>query len=245
MTNPNPRELRWLRAHALISTPVLVLLALAAFRPDPPKARFAEIDVERINIVEPDGKLRMVMANRPHSIGPIYQGKPFARPGGDRPGIIFFNDEGSENGGLTFSGSRGPDGKFTATHHLSFDQFDQDQVVVLNYLDNNGSRQMGLQFSDRAEVNIFDWVAERDSIMKIADSTERAAALGRLRAPRNGVPLFAERVWVGRDRRRSAVVSLSDPNGRPRLRLIVDSLGIARLEFLDETGKVTSRLPGP
>lgn len=114
---------------------------------------------------------------------------------------------------------------------------------MLNYLDNNGSRQMGLSFADRASVNIFDWVAERDSIMRIADSTERAAALARLRAPRNGVPLVAERVWVGRDRRRAAVVSLSDPNGRPRLRLVVDSLGAARLEFLDERGAITRQLP--
>ena len=40
-----------------------------------------------------------------------------------------------------------------------------------------------------------------------------------------------------------AVVNLSDRNGKSRLRLMVDSLGTPSLEFLDETGKVTSRLP--
>ena len=34
-----------------------------------------------------------------------------------------------------------------------------------------------------------------------------------------------------------------DPNGKPRIRLKVDSLGRASLEFLDEKGTVTSRLP--
>ena len=243
MAPPNPRELRWLRIHALISTPILVLLALAAFRQGAQQARFSEIDVERINIVEPDGKLRMVISNRPRSTGPIYQGTPFGYPGGSRPGIIFFNDEGTENGGLTFQGGRKPDGTFSAGHHLSFDQFDQDQIMVLNYSDNNGRRRVGLSFGDRANVNIFDLVAERDSIMKLPDGPARTAALERWRGPRNGVPLFAERVYLGRDTSQTAVLKLKDPAGRDRIRLAVDSLGAPRLEFLDEQGNVTRRLP--
>lgn len=238
------RELRWLRAHALISTPLLMVLTLAAFRQEAQQTRFTEIDVERINVVEPGGKLRMVISNRPRSTGPIYQGKPFGYEGGTRPGIIFFNDEGTENGGLTFQGSRTPDGKFSAGHHLSFDQFDQDQVVVLNYSDNDGRRQVGLSFLDRADVNIFDVVAERDSIMKLPDGPAKTAALERWRAPRDGVLLAAQRVYVGRDVRRAAVLRLSDPSGRPRIQLMVDSLGAPSLEFLDQHGKVVQQLPG-
>ena len=238
------RELRWLRAHALISTPLLMVLTLAAFRQEAQQTRFTEIDVERINVVEPGGKLRMVISNRPRSTGPIYQGKPFGYEGGTRPGIIFFNDEGTENGGLTFQGSRTPDGKFSTGHHLSFDQFDQDQVVVLNYSDNDGRRQVGLSFLDRADVNIFDVVAERDSIMKLPDGPAKTAALERWRAPRDGVPLAAQRVYVGRDVRRAAVLRLSDPSGRPRIQLMVDSLGAPSLEFLDQHGKVVQQLPG-
>ena len=244
MHHPLQRELRWLRLHALVSTPLLIVLALAAFRREAQKARFTEIDVERINVVEPDGNLRMVISNRPRSIGPIYKGQPFGYPGGTRPGIIFFNDEGTENGGLTFQGSRTPDGTFTAGHHLSFDQFDQDQIVVLNYSDNNGRRQVGLSFLDRADVNIFDMVAERDSITKLPDGPAKTAALERWRGPRNGVPLAAQRVYVGRDARRAAVLRLSDPSGRPRIQLMVDSLGTPRLEFLDENGNVVQQLPG-
>jgi hypothetical protein len=57
------------------------------------------------------------------------------------------------------------------------------------------------------------------------------------------VPLAAERVWLGRDRAKSAVINLSDPNGKPRLRLMVDSSGVPSLEFLDANGQVTARLP--
>src|SRR5687768_4589981 len=127
------RDLRLLKAYALISTIAFGTLLVAAFRQQEQKQRFGEIDVERINIVEPDGKLRMVISNRPRSIGPIYKGKPFGYAGGTRPGMIFFNDEGTENGGLTFNGRREPNGTFSSSLGMSFDQFNQDQIVVLNY----------------------------------------------------------------------------------------------------------------
>lgn len=238
------RELRLLRAHALITTPLLIVLLLAGFLQAAQRTRFTEIDVERINIVEPDGKLRMVISNRPRSIGPIYKGKPFGYPGGTRPGIIFFNDEGTENGGLGFSGGREPDGTFRAGAQLAFDQFDQDQVLFLQYNDNNGQRRMGLTVADRADVSIYDFVLRRDSINKMADGPAKTAALAKLVEPVNGVPLAAQRVYVGRDASKAAIVNLSDRFGRARLRLLVDSMGVARIEFLDETGRVVQRIPG-
>ncbi len=72
------RETRFLRGYAIVMTAAVGVLALAAFRTSPVQERtFTEIDVQRINIMEPDGKLRMVISNRPRSIGPIYKGKPF------------------------------------------------------------------------------------------------------------------------------------------------------------------------
>jgi hypothetical protein len=243
MDSSTRRELRFLKGYAVLLTAVLGTLSVSAFRRASQPTRFTEINVERINFVEPDGKLRLVISNKARSIGPIYKGKPFGYPGGTRPGMIFFNDEGTENGGLTFTGERGADGRYRASTNMSFDQFDQDQVVVLQYVDNNGQRRSGLTVGDRADVNIHDMVLARDSIMKIADTTRRAAAMREWAAPRNGVPLYAERVYVGRDRSKNAVVNLSDPQGRPRLRMIVDSLGAPRVEFLDEQGRVTSRMP--
>ena len=72
----------------------------------------------------------------------------------------------------------------------------------------------------------------------------RKAAMTRLTAPRNGVPLNAQRMFLGKDPSKSAVLNLSDPNGKPRLRLVVDSLGAARIEFLDAAGKVTNTVTG-
>ena len=237
-------DLRFLKRYAIGSTTLIVLMAVTAFVRQPQKQKFTEIDVERLNIVEPDGKLRMVIANRPRSIGPIYKGKPFGYKGGGRPGIIFFNDEGTENGGLTLTGKRGPDGKYQASTHMSFDQFDQDQIVVLNYSDDNGNRQAGLTFSDRTDKPIIEFVNEMDSVAKMPDGPAKTAATARLRQPiRDGVVMAAPRVFIGRDRAKSSVLRLFDPMGRPRLVLRVDSLGAPQLEFLDDSGHVTSRLP--
>jgi len=243
MSDPIRRELRLLKGYALVVTALLGTLSIAAFRQSAQKVRFTEIDVERINIIEPDGKLRMVISNRPRSIGPIYKGKPFGYPGGTRPGVIFFNDEGTENGGLTFTGRRRDDGTYSSSVGMSFDQFNQDETLTLRYSDENGRKTSAITIAERDERDIYDLIMQRDSINKLTDTTARSEALRRLMGPRNGVPLAAPRVYLGRDRSRAAVLNLFDPNGRPRLRLKVDSLGAASVEFLDEQGAVTARLP--
>ncbi|HEV8600266.1 MAG TPA: hypothetical protein VGQ69_12950 [Gemmatimonadales bacterium] len=237
------RDLRLLKAYAVLTTLLLGVLSVAAFRQGSQKTRFTEIDVERINVVEPDGKLRMVISNRPRSIGPIYKGKPFGYPGGTRPGIIFFNDEGTENGGLTFTGRVREDGSYASSVGMSFDQFNQDETLTLRYTDENGRKTTGITIAERDNRDIYDLIMQRDSLNKIADSATRVGALQRLMGPRNGIPLRATRAYLGRDQSKAAVLSLFDPNGKPRLRLRVDSLGAASVEFLDEQGAVTRRLP--
>ena len=244
MSDPIRRELRLLKGYALVVTVLLGTLSIAAFRQSSQKTRFTEIDVERINIVEPNGALRMVISNRPRSIGPIYKGKPFGYEGGGRPGIIFFNDEGTENGGLTFTGRKREDGTYSSSVGMSFDQFNQDETLTLRYTDENGRKASAITIADRDNTrDIYDLVMQRDSINKMTDSTARNAALQRLLGPRDGVPLAATRVYLGRDRSKAAVLNLYDPNGKPRVRLKVDSLGSASLEFLDEQGAVTARMP--
>ena len=61
--------------------------------------------------------------------------------------------------------------------------------------------------------------------------------------PKTGQKAFAQRVFVGKDDSRTAMVTLSDRMGKPRLQLLVDSNGTAKLNFLDQQGKVTYSLP--
>jgi hypothetical protein len=241
MSHTLERDVRFLKRYAMVSTLALGLLAVAAFTRQ--KAKFDEIDVERINVVEKDGKLRLVISNRDRSPGPIFKGKAFGRPGGDRPGMIFFNDEGTENGGLTFTGRRNADGTFRASTGMSFDQFDQDQVLVLDYSDNNTQRNVGLSILDRANVPLDSAVRWSDAIKAMPAGAAKDAATKAFMEPREGERMAAQRLVVGRDRAKNAVVSLHDRAGKPRLRLVVDSLGAARILFLDSLGKVTHSIP--
>jgi hypothetical protein len=89
-----------------------------------PPAKFEEIDVGRINIREPDGKLRMVISNREQFPGEPWKGGEKPRP--DRrtmAGMLFINDEGTENGGLIQKGFVDADGKVNAGVSLTFDRF--------------------------------------------------------------------------------------------------------------------------
>jgi len=200
MDNEIRRELRLLKGYAIVVTALLGTISLAAFRQSSQKQKFTEIDVERINVVEKDGKLRMVISNRDRSIGPIYKGKPFGYAGGTRPGIIFFNDEGTENGGFTFTGSKGDDGRYRASTHMSFDQFNQDQILNFDYTDNNGRRLTGISVRDRADVDIYDMVEQQKAIVaKHADTASRNAAIREWLATierEKGMPADAQRMFI-------------------------------------------------
>ncbi len=68
--SPNERkELAILRVYGLATTLLLTVFTVTGFQ-QTQRTKFTEIDVERINIVEPDGNYRMVISNKTRSIGP-------------------------------------------------------------------------------------------------------------------------------------------------------------------------------
>jgi len=88
---------RALKVYATGATLMCGLFLLSAFRyQENRKQKFEEIDVERINIVEKDGKLRMVISNRERQHPGMVDGKVMPRPNGRPPGMIFFNQRGDE-----------------------------------------------------------------------------------------------------------------------------------------------------
>ena len=236
------RQFRFMRGYAIVSAVAIAALSVAVWRSGHAGPHLRELNVERLNVVEPDGRLRLVISNRQRSPGPILRGVPFGGRGGDRPGMVFYNDEGTENGGLTLVGQQDGSG-YHAVSHLAFDQFNQDQVLYLQYSDDNGTRLAGLTVADRADENIAEWARQIDSAGHLPDGPSKTKLLERLTGPLNGAPRFARRVFVGRERSKSAAIELGDRFGKARLRLSVDSLGSASIEFLDPQGLVTYRLP--
>ncbi len=212
----------------------------AAFTPRSDRVRFTEIDAERINIVESDGRLRLVISNRERSPTPMVRGQEFGGSAGRRPGLISYNDELTENGGFIWGGGRNPDGTYWAEQSLTFDQYEQDQIIALQYIDANGVRRHGLQILDRNERSMLEQHTAWLRVDSIPPGPARDSAIARFREE---YPV-AQRLYVGRDRSRAASVVLGDPEGRTRLRLRVDSTGQASIQFLDEEGRVTRELAG-
>lgn len=239
------RDLVWLKWYAGILTLVLVVTGLFAFT-NSGISHFKEISAERINIVENNGQLRMVISNKSLSPENLAYGKPFNPPisGGNRPGLVFYNDEGTENGGLVFMGHRDSSGKYVATGHLSFDQYNQNQVLYLTYADENGDQNTGLHIDDwQTSPPFWEFRASYKKAQQLPDGPAKEAMIKKLMEPKNGEKAFAQRVFVGKDESKTAMVMLADRMGKPRLQLLVDSNGTARLNFLDQEGKVTYSLP--
>jgi hypothetical protein len=76
---------------------VLVVALLVAGWIPTQHARFAVLDVERINVREPDGTLAVVVANQNRMRGNIIDGLVYSIREGVS-GLIFYNSEGDEAG---------------------------------------------------------------------------------------------------------------------------------------------------
>ena len=228
-------QLRILQAHAALTTPIMAMLAYGSFTQEPKRAVFDVIDAQRINIVEPDGKQRLVLSNTRHFPDPVVRGVtlPF-RKGGKSPGMIFYNDVGDECGGLIIHGSdKGAGAAFL------FDQYRQDQTIGLTYADTaqsggKRSRMAGLQVWDRPEdFDLVELVEELESVDR-TDPRAMADMESRLRG---------EGKLVGRARNGDVGLFLSDALGNTRVRLTVPARGEPRMEFLDAEGRRVKAFP--
>ena len=98
---------------------------------------FDEIDVRRINVREPDGTLRLLISNRARLPDVIERGKELPKIERSQAGMLFYNDEGTENGGLVFGGRRNVQGEVTDSGGML--TFAADGNPSLSFLDSNGN----------------------------------------------------------------------------------------------------------
>jgi hypothetical protein len=193
-----------------------------------PAATFQTLDVQRINIREPDGTLRLVISNAALEPGIIIDGHERPHPSRRSAGFLFYNEEGTENGGLIFDGKRDASGTVHSSGSLTFDRYKQDQMVQILGQEDGPERVAGILVNDQPEEPM-DFAAI-DRVMKLTGEAqkdaEKAAHLGSTR-----------RAFVGRGTDGASEVVLSDADGVRRLRLHVAADGQAAIEFLDKDGK--------
>ena len=180
-------------------------------------ASFGEITAERINIVDANGTVRLVITNGDRFPPPVIGGKTFERQGsmgGVRPtGIVFYNEHGDECGALTIGGRRSETG-YDAGSALKFDMFQNDEILGLMYGDENGRRAYGLALWERPLPG----------------------------EPNPGRSTFWSRIFLGRYYNGEPTLLLMDRGGRPRVQLRLDTVDDRPfLEFLDKEGRVTFR----
>jgi hypothetical protein len=125
------------------------------------------LTVERINVVESDGTLRMVISNRDRLPGVMDMQRKEDKSQRPQAGLIFYNDEGQENGGLIFGGRKNERGEVVdAGGSLSFDRYDANQVVQLIGVDDKSDRFAGLMVFDShsgTDTRRRVWVGRDDS----------------------------------------------------------------------------------
>lgn len=134
-----------------VLTAVMVFIFLGGARAASRKQTFEEINVQRMNVVEPDGTLRLVISNKTLAPGIIIKGKEHSDPDRKTAGMIFYNDEGTENGGLIFGGEKQKNGKESSYGHLSFDRYEQDQTFTVDARQEGAARATGMAIIDRPD----------------------------------------------------------------------------------------------
>jgi hypothetical protein len=212
-------------------------LVTGAFRPRP--ARFDTIDVQRINVVEPDGTVRLVLSDKARFPGIIFKKAEYPHPNRSTAGILFYNDEGTENGGLTFGGAKDKDGKVSAYGHLSFDQYDQDQVITLDASEDGGYRKTRLSFWDRPDYSIGELLELQARIKTLSPEAQKEEYAKFFAGREQAQP----RIFLGRTDNGGVSLRLNDRSGRERLILEVTPDGSPAVRVLDENGVETGRFP--
>jgi hypothetical protein len=200
---------------------------------------FDEIDVHRINVIEPDGTLRLAISNQDSAPGMIVKGKEYPHPNRKAAGMLFYDNEGTEAGGLIFGSFLDKNGKLEeANVHLSFDQYMQDQVFAVDAGQSGGNKTTAIRINDRGDYSILDAIQANERIAKLPQE-QRESAWNEFSVMHPG---DQQRIVLGRVADKSAVLELKDTEGRNRIILKVAANGMPSIQLLDAAGHVTKQI---
>ncbi len=242
------RELVFLRAFACATVIGMIAVVNMAFQKSG-NQKFGEIDVERINVVEKDGTVKMVITNvdRFPTGKDKLNGKPTNETRKKRSGMLFFNDDGIECGGFIYDGQKNEKGHSSGLS-LTYDQYDGDQVMQLLTQDykegDKRSVTSGLWFNDRptkeSQVKTAAIMKELDELAK---KDPKAADAQYKLYESQGFVGGAPRMMLGKSGSENNGLFLFDNKGMPRAMFYVDKENNAKLDFFDDKGNTIVSFP--
>ena len=197
---------------------------------------FGILTARRINIVEPDGTVRLTISNRADFPGAWNRKKEYSRP--DRTeaaGMLFMSEEGTEQGGLIWGASQLPDGTIENHGHLSLDQYEENQVFAIDAGQEGSDKFSRITMADQGDFPIDEKRLANDRIEKLPAAQQQAAWNKFFSTHRSDV----KRMVMGRSPDGSVGLELRDYNGKIRIILAVQKDGKPVFRFLDDAGEVS------
>ncbi|QXV64232.1 hypothetical protein INP83_14160 [Mucilaginibacter sp. 21P] len=227
------KQVKILKVYSAVLTLVVLAGIFFSFTYVAGNAKFKVIDVERINIVEKTGQLRMVISNQERQHPGIVDGKVLPKRRRE-PGMIFFNTDGDECGGLVYDGT-----KKSAGFALSIDKYQNDQIMQLQYNDDteNGksAKSYGLRFWDRPDnFTAGQLNTKYDSLKNLHNEGVLKASMQKMRE--EGL-VGQDRMFVGKNSDNEVGLFIKDKKGKPRIYLYIDNNNQVIFKALDEKGQ--------
>lgn len=231
------KKVNFLMVYAIASTMIISFFTLSSFKDGGDEKRMDEIVAKKITIVGEDNLPRMVLSNENRQHSGRMNGKEWRKR--ERPaGIIFFNNQGDECGGLVYQ-TKEKDGKIISGMSFTMDNYKDDQVVqILNdeyYANGKSYIQRGININQYPTgTNIDDRNKRIEEINKIKDEKERELKLNELWKKEGSV----NRVFLGRTKGNSSGLFLSGPDGKPKMMIYVDENGNPKLQTFNDKGEI-------
>jgi hypothetical protein len=235
---------KFLTVYSGVLTVAVTAALLSGFTAGETNAKFDTITVQRINVVEPDGTLRLVVTNNRRVPGIIIKGHEYPDFGGRKAntdaGLLFYDAEGTESGGLTFGGRKDAQGNIRRFGHLSFDRYGQDQMFSIDAVDFGTAYGSSIRMNDVPGWPIEEYLQLLERIQDLPPEQREAeiAEFRRTHPDMDGV----HRVTLGHERSGDTsvnVLNFLDSSNRERARLWLDPTGAGSLRIKDENGTET------
>lgn len=230
------KKIHFLTGYAIVSTIAFAFILFCSYKANEKRLNVDELTLKRINLVGEDGSLRMVISNETRQHPGRMDGKDL--PKRDRPaGIIFFNNEGDECGGI-ISGVDKKEGVVNSGMSFTMDNYRNDQVVqILNnetYENGNVEIIRGLIFNEfPLGSNFTTFLNKYEELEKTKDPQKKEEITKELQNES-----ARKRLFIGRNSNDDNGLFLYDPAGKLKMKIYIDKTGNPKIEVIDKEGKI-------